>query len=111
MTLEDMAGCLAELGHPTRLQILRYLVKSGHCGASVGDIQEALDVPGSTLSHHLSRMVKVGLIKQVRESRTLHCFPRFDVIQGVADFLMEECCENEACSPASDREEPIGASQ
>jgi len=97
MTIEEMAHCLAELGHPTRLQILRYLVKSGHAGAPVGAIQEELGIPGSTLSHHLSRMVKVGLVKQQRESRTLYCFPRFDVIQAAADFLMEECCVNEAC--------------
>nr|WP_189610929.1 metalloregulator ArsR/SmtB family transcription factor [Saccharospirillum salsuginis] len=102
MSLDEMAGCLAELGHPTRLQILRYLVKSGHAGAAVGDIQEALGIPGSTLSHHLSRMVKVGLVEQVRESRTLHCFPRFEVIESIANFLMEECCVNEACAIDTD---------
>lgn len=90
-----MAARLTELGHPTRLAILKYLVKSGHRGAPVGDIQQALGIPGSTLSHHLSRMMKVDLIEQIRESRTLYCFPKFESLHEVTTFLMEECCINE----------------
>jgi len=92
--LELMASRLAELGHPTRLLILKHLVKAGQKGAPVGDIQIALDIPGSTLSHHLSRMMKVGLIEQVRESRTLYCLPRFEALKEVTDYLMDECCVN-----------------
>jgi DNA-binding transcriptional ArsR family regulator len=95
MSLETVAGRMAELGHPTRLAIFKHLVKSGRSGSPVGDIQEVLGIPGSTLSHHISRMVKVGLVEQVRESRTLHCFPKFDALNEVIDFLMDECCANE----------------
>lgn len=87
-----MAARIAELGHPTRLQILRILVKSGHSGTPVGRIQAALDVPGSTLSHHLSRMKKVGLIRQTRDSRTLYCFSEFDALDEVINYLTNECC-------------------
>jgi len=92
MKHDDVAKLLAELGNPTRLAIFRYLVKAGKAGAPVGRIQEALEVPGSTLSHHISRLVGVGLITQERESRTLHCIPQFDVINNVMSFLMAECC-------------------
>lgn len=95
MTLETIAQRMAELGHPTRLQIFKFLVKAGHSGASVGDIQSALDIPGSTLSHHIARMVKVNLIEQQRHSRTLVCIPNFAALTEVTDFLMEECCINE----------------
>lgn len=95
MTLEVVAERLAELGHPTRLAILRHLVRAGNSGAPVGDIQEALGIPGSTLSHHIARMVKVGLVEQVRESRTLHCFPKFEALDEVTNFLLDECCINE----------------
>ena len=95
MTLEDMAARIAELGHPTRLQILRYLVKAGRSGTPVGEIQTELDIPGSTLSHHLSRMMKVGLIRQQRESRTLFCFSNYDALDEVVAYLLEECCTND----------------
>lgn len=42
----------------------------------MGQIQERLNIPGSTLSHHISRLVSVGLIKQERDSRTLYCIPQ-----------------------------------
>ncbi len=88
---------LAELGHITRLLIFKYLVKVGDQGAPVGQIQERLDIPGSTLSHHISRLVSVGLIKQVRESRTLYCIPQFDVLDELVEFLKSECCTETKC--------------
>ena len=47
MTNEEAAMCLAELGNTHRLSIFRYLVKAGHDGASVGDVQRQLGIPGS----------------------------------------------------------------
>ena len=97
MENEIAAKKLAELGHPTRLSIFRYLVKTGDQGAPVGQIQEELDVPGSTLSHHIGRLVSVGLIKQVRESRTLYCIPQFEVLDDLVEFLKSECCTESKC--------------
>jgi len=98
MKHEDAAKRLAELGNNTRLAVFRYLVKAGHDGASVGEIQKALDVPGSTLSHHISRLVSVGLIKQIRESRTLYCIPQYDALTELMDFLEDECCTGTKCN-------------
>ena len=67
----SVAASLGELGNIHRLSIFRFLVKAGHEGAPVGDIQKALEIPNSTLSHHLSRMAKVGLITQNKKSRTI----------------------------------------
>ena len=97
MKHEDAAKKLAELGNNTRLAVFRFLVKAGHDGAAVGDIQRALNVPGSTLSHHISRLVGVGLIKQVRESRTLYCIPQYEALMALIDFLKEECCTGIKC--------------
>lgn len=93
------ANALAELGHITRLSIFRYLVKVGEAGAPVGQIQETLNIPGSTLSHHIGRLVSVGLIKQERESRTLYCIPQFDVLNELIEFLKSECCSEGRCNP------------
>jgi len=95
MQTEDAANQLAELGHSTRLEVFRYLVRGGHGGVPVGEIQTALNVPGSTLSHHINRLIGVGLVKQRREGRTLYCMPQFEKLNGLIDFLQEECCIND----------------
>jgi len=97
MENEIAAKMLAELGHDTRLSIFRYLVKVGSEGAPVGQIQAKLGVPGSTLSHHINRLVSVGLINQVRASRTLYCVPQFEALKELIEFLLAECCSGDNC--------------
>ena len=97
MNTKNAAAALAELGNETRLLIFRHLVKMGKKKVSVGDIQDEIKIPGSTLSHHLSRLARVGLIEQVREGRTLYCRPQLDLLNGLIDFLVEECCEGQSC--------------
>ena len=92
MEHEGAAKRLSELGNTTRLAIFRYLVKLGPEGVPVGQIQKALGIPGSTLSHHISRLVSVGLIKQDRASRTLFCTAQYDALRELIDFLQSECC-------------------
>ncbi len=95
--LEMIATRFAELGHPTRLAIFVQLIKSGNKGVPVGEIQQQLGIPGSTLSHHIAKLIKVNLIKQIRESRTLYCVPQFSSLMEVIDFLQNECCVNNGC--------------
>lgn len=92
MKHDDAANRLAELGNKTRLAIFRYLVKAGHEGVPIGQIQKELEVPGSTLSHHISRLVRVGLIRQVRESNVLYCLPQYEILTELIVFLQSECC-------------------
>ena len=95
MQVETAAKRLAELGHKTRLEVFRYLVRGGKQGVPVGEIQAALGVPGSTLSHHITRLVSVGLVIQRREGRTLYCMPQYDKLEELTAFLLSECCINE----------------
>lgn len=95
MDLEIVAKALKELGHPTRLSIYRLVVRAGHTGIAVGDIQKKIAIPGSTLSHHISGLVTVGLISQRRESRTLFCIAEYEKLQSVVNFLEDECCVDE----------------
>jgi ArsR family transcriptional regulator, arsenate/arsenite/antimonite-responsive transcriptional repressor len=97
MEHNDAAKRLAELGNTTRLAIFRYLVKRGHRGAPVGQIQKELNIPGSTLSHHISRLVSVDLIRQVRESRTRYCIPQYQRLDALIAFLQSECCTVSDC--------------
>jgi len=101
MQLEAAANKLSELGHATRLEIFRYLVKGGNQGVPVGEVQSLLNIPGSTLSHHITRLVSVGLVVQRREGRTLYCIPQYEELNGLIEFLKEECCINEICGDHS----------
>ncbi len=92
MNLEKAAQRCSELGNVTRLSIFRLLVRAGKHGLPVGDIQKHLGIPGSTLTHHLQRLVKVGLVRQRRQSRTLHCEPQMGAIRELAGYLLSECC-------------------
>lgn len=92
MDHEKVAASLAELGNSHRLSVFRFLVKAGHEGASVGNIQKELGIPASTLSHHLTRMAKVGLIRQEKHSRTIVCIPEYEHLENLIDFLRDECC-------------------
>lgn len=95
LDLEAAAKRCAELGNITRLSIFRLLVKAGDSGLPVGDIQKELGIPGSTLSHHIQRLVQVGLVNQRRESRVLHCEPQFSAVRELASYLLSECCTME----------------
>lgn len=93
MSTDSAAACLAELGNPIRLAIFRLLVQAGPEGAVVGDVQRHLGIPGSTLSHHLSHLARVGLIEQQREGRSLWCIAHHTVMDDLIEFLTDECCK------------------
>ena len=95
MKIEIIAKALKELGHPTRLSIYKSVVRAGYQGIAVGALQEKLNIPGSTLSHHISSLVSAGLISQRRESRTLYCIAEYKKLQKVINFLQDECCADE----------------
>ncbi|MGH1378924.1 MAG: ArsR/SmtB family transcription factor [Alphaproteobacteria bacterium] len=96
MDIEQAAKALKELGHPTRLAVYKRLVKAGNDGIAVGTVQEALKIPGSTLTHHLKGLEAAGLIKQRREGRTLLCLAQYEQLSSVIDFLQDECCADES---------------
>ena len=83
---------LAELGNDTRLSVFRLLVKAGPEGLAVGDIQQRLSMSGSTLSHHLHRLIGAGLMHQRRDGRTLYCVAELEALNEVVNFLNAECC-------------------
>jgi DNA-binding transcriptional ArsR family regulator len=94
---DTAATLLGQLGNITRLKIVRELVQAGESGMPVGEIRNILDIPNSTLSHHISHLRNVGLVRQQREGTILRCFIEFGHIDGIVSFLTEECC---AADPA-----------
>lgn len=100
MKTDDAAARLEALGNSTRLQVYRALVRAGEAGMTVGKLQSKLNVAPSTLSHHLKSLLAVGLIAQERQATTLICRANYDVMRGLVDFLVAECCADAACAPS-----------
>jgi DNA-binding transcriptional ArsR family regulator len=96
MKLDDAAARLEALGNPTRLKIYRTLVRAGDAGLPVGRLQDKLKIAPSTLSHHIKTLVTTGLVSQVREATTLVCHANYDLMRGLVDFLVAECCADAA---------------
>ena len=92
MDAQTAAKCLAELGNETRLAVFRLLVRAGPDGMMVGDIQRRLEIPASTLSHHLAHLAWAGLIEQTREGRNLRCRAHRNLMHELVGFLTDECC-------------------
>jgi ArsR family transcriptional regulator len=97
MKLENAAKQLEALGNPTRLAIYRDLVQAGHKGSPVGEIRKKLDIPASTLSHHITKLVHAGLITQERESRSLVCQVDYPNMDALMTFLVHNCCGEDSC--------------
>jgi ArsR family transcriptional regulator len=94
--LERHAEQLGALGHPVRLAILRYVVQAGPDGAAAGAIQTQVDMPASSLSHHLKRLVDAGVIHS-RGEGTFHYYSAdYDALRKLTDYLWQDCCKNGA---------------
>jgi DNA-binding transcriptional ArsR family regulator len=91
--LERHAEQLAALGSQVRLSILRQVVSGDSEGTVVGDLQAKLDIPWSTLSHHLDRLATAGLLKQRSEGRFIYYRADFTVLRALTDYLWEDCCK------------------
>jgi DNA-binding transcriptional ArsR family regulator len=91
--LERHAEQLGALGHPARLSILRYVVQGGAEGTAAGEIQAKLEIPASTLSHHLDRLASAGLLKSRREGTFIYYSADYAQLKLLTDYLWEDCCK------------------
>ncbi|KKB06823.1 ArsR family transcriptional regulator [Devosia geojensis] len=98
MKLEIAAERLQALGNTKRLEIYRMLVRAGEAGLPVGRLQERLDIAGSTLSHHVHKLVEVGLVTQERQATTLICRANYPVMNALVGYLSDECCADAGTS-------------
>jgi ArsR family transcriptional regulator, arsenate/arsenite/antimonite-responsive transcriptional repressor len=91
-TLELQVKRLKALGHTARLSIVRIVVQGPLEGTPAGEIQVRLDMPGSTLSHHLSELAQAGLLKASRQGTTIRYAACFDTLRTLTNYVWENCC-------------------
>jgi ArsR family transcriptional regulator, arsenate/arsenite/antimonite-responsive transcriptional repressor len=94
------ADMFSAMGAEARLRIMQLLVSAHPAGMVVGEIQEGLDIPNSTLSHHLDKLRNEGLVQVRRESTFLRYTANTEALQEILHFLYSECCtRNKALKP------------
>jgi ArsR family transcriptional regulator, arsenate/arsenite/antimonite-responsive transcriptional repressor len=86
------ADMFSAMGTEPRLRIMQALLSAHPDGLVVGDIQEELDIPNSTLSHHLDKLKNEGLVNVQRESTFLRYTANTEALQELLRFLYAECC-------------------
>ena len=94
------ADMFAAMGAEPRLRIMQLLLTAHPQGLVVGDIQDELGIPASTLSHHLDKLKNEELVKVRREGTFLWYTANTEALQELLNFLYAECCtRNKAVKP------------
>ena len=94
------ADMFSAMGTEPRLRIMQLLLSAHPEGLVVGDVQRELEIPNSTLSHHLDKLKNEGLVNVQRESTFLRYTANTEALQELLQFLYSECCtRNKALKP------------
>ena len=96
------ADMFSAMGTEARLRIMQLLMTAEPQGLIVGDIQSELDIPSSTLSHHLDKLKNEGLVNVRREGTFLWYRANTDALKDLLGFLYAECCTRNRVVAAKD---------
>lgn len=89
----EAASTFAALGSEQRLGVLNALVRAGRDGLSIGELGARSGITGSTLTHHLKILTQAGLVRQLRQGRSIICAAAaHDELQALSHYLLSECC-------------------
>ncbi|WP_038486560.1 ArsR/SmtB family transcription factor [Collimonas arenae] len=90
---------LAALAQESRLQTFRLLVQAGPEGLVPTQIAENLGIAPSSLSFHLKELAHAGLITSEKNGRSILYVANFTAMNGLIQFLTENCCGGNPCTP------------
>jgi DNA-binding transcriptional ArsR family regulator len=94
------ADMFSAMGTEPRLRIMQLLLSAHPEGLVVTEIQDELEIPGSTLSHHLDKLKNEDLVRVEREGTFLHYTANTEALREILQFLYAECCtRNKALKP------------
>ena len=94
------ADMFSAMGTEPRLRIMQLLLSAHPEGLVVSEIQDDLEIPGSTLSHHLDKLKNEDLVRVERKGTFLHYRANTEALREILQFLYAECCtRNKALKP------------
>ncbi|TCM27195.1 MULTISPECIES: ArsR/SmtB family transcription factor [Novosphingobium] len=101
MDTSDALLILSALGHHTRLDAFRLLIRHEPDGLSTGELVDASGLTQSTFSTHLAVMVKAGLVVSEKRGRQQIQRANLDALRGLMIYLAKDCCQGRAalCEP------------
>ena len=97
----DAVDALDALANETRVGVFRLLVKAGPDGLSAGEIAERLGALQNTMSSHLHKLSRAGLVASRRDGRHIIYSADFGALSALILYLVEDCCGSSAelCGP------------
>jgi DNA-binding transcriptional ArsR family regulator len=94
------ADMFSAMGTEPRLRIMQLLLSAHPEGLVVGEIQDDLEIPSSTLSHHLDKLRNEDLVNVERQGTFLRYTANTEALREILQFLYAECCtRNKALKP------------
>ena len=104
MQIPTAVEALSALAHPSRLAVFRLLVRAGPDGMPAGEIAREVGALPNTLSSNLNILVRAGLARARRESRSILYSADYDGMRSLLGFLMKDCCGGRAeiCAPITE---------
>ncbi len=106
---EIVIRALSALAQEHRLAAYRLLVQAGAEGMAAGGLSEALGLPASSMSFHLSQLSHAGLVTQRRQSRSIIYSADYAAMNELMAYLTDNCCGGAACEPALTASMPVCA--
>lgn len=100
---QTVLSALSALAQEHRLEVFRLLVQAGPDGMAAGDIADKLHIPSSSLSFHLSHLKQGGIVGVERQGRSIIYRADFDAMNGLIDYLLENCCQGAGTNASSDK--------
>ena len=101
MQADHVIRALSALAQEHRLAAFRLLVEAGPEGIPAGSIAERIGVPASSMSFHLAQLTNAGLVTQRRESRSIIYAADYGAMNGLMQYLTDNCCGGVSCTDAA----------
>ncbi|MYM29402.1 metalloregulator ArsR/SmtB family transcription factor [Duganella sp. CY15W] len=99
MNTKQTLAALAALAQESRLAVFRLLVQTGPAGLAASKIGERLEIAPSSLSFHLKELTHAGLIGSRQDGRYVIYSADVGAMNGLINFLTENCCGGAPCKP------------
>ncbi len=96
MDILNAVDTLDSLAHETRLGVFRLLVQAGPGGLSAGEIADGMGALQNTMSSHLGKLSRAGIVTSRRDGRHIIYFANYAALSGLIVYLMEDCCSRNA---------------
>ncbi len=103
MDIKSAVSALEALAHETRLSVFRLLVQAGPAGLTAGAIADHLETRQNTMSSHLAKLHRAGIVTSERDGRHIIYRADFDAVGGLIVYLMKDCCggNSQVCKPVA----------